>query len=162
MASTGTLVRLSLLTKWFPWRLYRPPTLQDFSYPRVNYWKWAIEIVDLPIKRGDFPYSYGSSPEGTYLFWIIEVTLRPSTVTGWEIPELNEGFNEKIATFLHNTKTIEEKPQLACYSLTLLPKPWNSRIWNLDLMYSYPDCVDTLHTVASRTSPSSSTCHSDR
>ena len=25
----------------------------------------AIEIVDLPIKNGDFPYSYVSLPEGT-------------------------------------------------------------------------------------------------
>ena len=29
-----------------------------------SYWKWPF-IVDLPIKNGDFPYSYVSSPEGT-------------------------------------------------------------------------------------------------
>ena len=30
----------------------------------VCYWKWPIEIVDLPIKTGDFPYFFVSLPEG--------------------------------------------------------------------------------------------------
>ena len=29
-----------------------------------SYWKWSIEIVDLPIKNGDFPVRYVSLPEG--------------------------------------------------------------------------------------------------
>ena len=33
----------------------------------------VIEIVDFPIKNGDFPYSYVSLPEGMY--WIVLVSL---------------------------------------------------------------------------------------
>ena len=29
-----------------------------------------VEIVDFPIKHGDFPYSYVSSPEGIHIFYI--------------------------------------------------------------------------------------------
>ena len=31
----------------------------------------AIEIVDFPMKNGDFPYSYVKLPEGNWLVWRI-------------------------------------------------------------------------------------------
>ena len=35
-----------------------------WQFVKVRYWKWPIEIVDLPIKDGEF-HSYVSLPEGT-------------------------------------------------------------------------------------------------
>ena len=39
---------------------------QTHPYGIVNV-KMAIEIVDFPVKNGDFPWQYVSSPEGTHI-----------------------------------------------------------------------------------------------
>ena len=37
---------------------------------RVCYWKLPVEIVDLPIKDGDFPVCYVSLPEGISIVYV--------------------------------------------------------------------------------------------
>ena len=46
-----------------------PPTLW-WTYKKQ--WKMAIEIVDFPIKNGDFPWQNVSSPEGKTRGWLLQ------------------------------------------------------------------------------------------
>ena len=64
MTLDAAVVEITWITGWNRWTPYSPTTSLWWTYKKL--WKMAIEIVDFPIKNGDFPWQNVSSPEGNH------------------------------------------------------------------------------------------------
>ena len=62
---------------WFGrWFIIALPTLVPSGNLTVCYWKLHIEIVDLPTKDDDFPFSYVSLSEGMKKITMADLSWR--------------------------------------------------------------------------------------
>ena len=95
-----------------------------------SYWTWLF-IVDLPMKNGDFPYSYVSLPEGKHhfrpqlMFWIHELMMShwfPS-INGTPHAKITRGFTGPLLLSYHWAEAIDAMTSVKSGCLQLI---WTS------------------------------------